>query len=254
MNDYHSTLVTFSFNGNSYTQSYTPAIRTPGYWVAGMKSYYTTNSFPNITTKNNIFTYSVVGIAGPWKTITIPTGVYGLLDLNTYIQGAITANGDIGANISLNYNISNLGSTMSITAPYAVDYTVPNSLNTVVGFSAQIYGPGNYTSQNIMEITNNTDIYVWMDCVVYNNSRVNGNYASLIGTIPINVPPGVILSNTISVPTYVKLNGNREISQITVTLRDKNGNLLNNSNEIFTMTVEFRDDTSFYRDRVSLGY
>ena len=56
---------------------------------ANLETYY---SIPNISNKNNTFTYSTNG-GVDWHDITIPTGSYDITDINDVIQSEMKSNG-----------------------------------------------------------------------------------------------------------------------------------------------------------------
>ena len=118
-------------------------------------------SFPNVTEKNNIFRYSN---GSEWVEILIPKGAYELSQINAFIQKEI---GNIKDSISLTANINTLKCIMTISGHYKVDFTVPNSINTVLGFDAKKYTIGIHESENIVNIIHINSIYVHNNLIAH---------------------------------------------------------------------------------------
>ena len=77
-----------------FTKKFNPPIqlkKNRPYEIAlvNLETYY---SIPNISNKNNTFTYSANGGAD-WNDITIPTGSYDIDDINDVIQREMKSNG-----------------------------------------------------------------------------------------------------------------------------------------------------------------
>src|SRR5271170_8125327 len=82
-------------------------------YEAALLSLDTYNSIPNITSKNNIFSYSTDN-GETWKTIAFDTGAYELVAINNEMKRQLIANGDMESAISITANVSRLTSIVNI--------------------------------------------------------------------------------------------------------------------------------------------
>lgn len=204
-----------------------------------LTGYNTTNSFPNVNASNNIFTYSPTG-AAPWTTITLRKGVYSFVDINSTIKASISANGDDPDAITLEPNVTILGSTMTITGTYSVDFTVQNSINSIAGFNSQVYGAGVHLSESIMQITKIKNIVITLS--ICTPQTFNGRSRQYIYSLPINVAPGHVMANEIGEAKYIPtVNGT--FSNVTVQLQDENGAILDNMGEDFSISLHIKSNT-----------
>ena len=146
--------------------------------LINLETYY---SFANITTSNNNFRY-FNGTTN--KTITLSVGAYDINDINTAIQNGMKANGDWDNTNSAYYitilpNAPTLGSIINISnANYTIDFTVQNSLATLLGFNSGILTSGLNISPNIVDIIHINSIYV--NCDIIKGSYANGSISSFI--------------------------------------------------------------------------
>ena len=130
-------------------------------------------SFPNITEKNNVFRYSN---GGEWFDIKLPKGAYELAQINDALKKGM---GD-STSIVITSDIITLRCILTIQGNYKVDFTVPNSLNTVLGFDAQKYTKGRHESENLVKIININSIYVHNNLI--SHSYIDGGLHPVIYT------------------------------------------------------------------------
>ena len=143
-------------------------------WAVGLLSLETYNSVPNITDKNNVFTYSTDSGA-TWKTIRLATGSYEINQINSEIQRLMKLNGDSGIEISINYY--SLGSIVDITSPtYQVDFRVDNSLASTLGFENVILTQDYNISPKIVKILTVNSVLV--NCSIIGNSYLKSSPVS----------------------------------------------------------------------------
>src|SRR5208337_5518490 len=114
-------------------------------YEAALLSLDTYNSIPNIEEgKSNAFKYYNGEV---WKTIKLSTGSYELNSINDEIKRQIIANGDSESALDITANVSTLRSIVSIDDPnYKVDFGVPNSIGSVLGFETISDRCGEYRS------------------------------------------------------------------------------------------------------------
>jgi hypothetical protein len=155
------------------------------------------NTSPNISPafNNNVFTFTTLQAPAGTYTIDIPAGLYSLEGLNTYISSQIV-------NLGLPSNLISIGgdfATQSSIVLFAfagdsVDFTVPNSVRTVLGFNSEvILAPSNdysFYSENAAAFNRNNS-YIIASNLVSQGIPVNNQSAGIIALVPINVTPGL---------------------------------------------------------------
>ena len=152
----------------------------------------TWNSFANVTPSNNKFRYSVDG-GNTWKLIEIETGAYQLEEINEEMQRLMEVNGD-SLVITILANTSTLKSIIDIThKDYKIDFTIPNSLRSILGFHSVILSYGRSISNTIVNIIDFNSIFVNCDCI--SGSYVNGISSPVIYSFGPKVPPGDRIAN-----------------------------------------------------------
>ncbi len=118
-------------------------------------------SFPNISEKNNQFKFTD-GVAT--HEIFIETGGYELVQLNAYIQTRMEELGYPKDSITIKSNPHTLKAVLEIKKGFVVIFTEPNSIASLLGFSAKLYGTGNedmvFEGQSIVKIISLNSIYV----------------------------------------------------------------------------------------------
>jgi hypothetical protein len=190
------------------------------------------NTSPNISPafNNNVFTFTTLQVPAGTYTINIPAGLYSLEGLNTFLSNQIV-------NLGLPANLITIGgdfATQKTILTFAfsgdsVDFTVPNSVRTVLGFNSQILtAPSNnfsFYSDNVAAFNRNNS-YIIASNIVSQGIPVNNQSSGIIATVPINITPG---SQIVYQPQNViwfdmsELIGN---SKLNMTFRLLNQNLL----------------------------
>jgi len=175
-----------TFNTNDFTQNIYPPIQLDEDWQVGLMNFGVYNNIQNITAKNNVFKYSVDNGA-TWTTILLAPGSYETDTINSEINRLMTINGDTGITISA--NTITLGSVVNITpATTKVDFTVANSLASLLGFTSVVLSAGYNVSPNPVNI--NTINHILVNCDIIGNSYLNGAPFPSIYSFPINVNTG----------------------------------------------------------------
>jgi len=121
---------------------------------------------------------------------------------------------------------------MKTAANVSIDFTYPNSINTILGFDSSFYGGSTsekYTSRNDIDILSVNSIYV--NCDLITNSYVNGVAAPVIYSFFPNVAPGYKVVERPHNLIYLPVN-KTFINNVTVWLTDQNGNILNFKGQI----------------------
>ena len=203
-----------------------------------MDVYY---SFPNIDATNNNFRYSPDdGLS--WVNIYIPEGCYEVVDINNYIQRTMKENGHYDtANekycVDLYPNRNTLKSVLNVASNYKLDFSIENSIRSVLGFEKQIYGSGRNESENIVNITSISSLRITSDII--GASYSNGSQENIIYSFFPNVGPGYKIiekpTNLIYLPITLKT-----ISSMETKLTDQNGKLINLRGEELTLRFHVR--------------
>lgn len=209
-------------------------------YEAALLSLDTYNSIPNITeNKNNIFTYSTDD-GDSWKTITLNTGAYELQAISNEIKRQIITNGDDENAFNITANISRLTSIVNIeNSSYKIDFSVNNSIGSVLGFNKLIIGHGYNESSNIVNIMQINSILVNIDIIM--GSYVRGSQSPTLYSFYPNVSPGYkIVERPNPSLIYYPLS-RHDISRMRVWLTDQNGDSIDLRGETVTIRMHVRE-------------
>jgi len=207
-----------------FTYKFERSIELPSldYEVAlvDIETYY---SFPNVSSDNNHLRFSTDG-GNNWRVMVIPTGAYSIKALNTEINDQLSAAGHRNK-IQIRGIEATLRCEMKISDGVTVDFTYPNSINTILGFDSDLYhGAAKYISRNDIDILSVNSIYI--NCDLITNSYVNGIPAPVIYSFFPNVAPGYKVVEKPYNLIYLPVN-KTFINSVTVWLTDQKGNILN---------------------------
>jgi hypothetical protein len=227
--------LTVTDNKSEFTVEYSCPIHLDNdkqYEIAliNLETYY---SFPNITEKNNKLKYYN---GGTWKTITIPTGAYEIEAIDKLIKLNLKRNGDKETGIKLLANVNTLQSILDLEPGYKVDFTLANSLNTVLGFENKIY-EGIHESERVVDILQVNAILVHLNII--KDSYLNGNTTPVIYSFFPDTEPGrKIIENPVK-PVYLPI-GLNVLSTLHFRITDQDDNLLDLRGERITMRFHIR--------------
>jgi len=228
-------------NKSDFTTCHNSVILDPSKnYEAALLSLDTYNSIPNITEgKNNLFSYSRDD-GKTWKIIALDTGAYELAAINNEIKRQLIANGDSESAITVTANVSRLTSIVSIeNSSYRVDFSIPNTIGSVLGFGRVQIGPGYNESPYIVDIMQVNSILVNIDIIM--GSYVNGFPSPTIYSFYPNVPPGYkIVERPNPSLIYYPLS-RHDISRMRVWLTDQQGNLIDLRGETITIRIYVRE-------------
>ena len=236
-------MTTFILTGNTsdFTTCHNSVILDPNKnYEAALLSLDTYNSIPNITQgKNNLFPYSPDD-GKTWKIIALNTGAYELAAINNEIKRQLIANGDSDSAITVTANVSRLTSIVSIEdSSYKVDFSVPNTIGSVLGFDRVMIGFGYNESSNIVNIMQVNSILVNIDIIM--GSYVNGSPSPTMYSFYPNVAPGYkIVERPNPSLIYYPLS-RHDISRMRVWLTDQQGNLIDLRGETITIRIYLRE-------------
>ena len=234
---------TFILTGtkSDFTTKYSPTIHLDPlkkYEVA-LLSVDLFNSIPNVTPKNNVFKYSVDD-GNSWKTIELATGAYELAAINLELQRLLTERGDFDNTFAITPNISKLTSIIEVSKPlFKIDFGVPNSIGTVLGFVNEVISQGYNESPKIVNIIQINSILVNTDII--SGSYVNGNQFSTMYSFYPNVAPGFkVVERPIPSLTFFPLSRSN-IESIRIFLTDQDLNPIDLRGETITVRLAMRE-------------
>lgn len=209
-------------------------------YEAALLSLDTYNSIPNITEgKNNIFRYSSDN-GKTWKTVALNTGAYELAAINNEIKRQLLVNGDSDIAVTITGNVSRLTSIVSIeNQSYKVDFNVPQSIRSILGFEAMVIGYGYNESSNIVNIMQVNSILVNIDIIM--GSNVNGLPSPTIYSFYPNVAPGYKIVERPNPALIYYPVSRHDISRMRVWLTDQNDNLIDLRGETITIRIHVRE-------------
>lgn len=154
------------------------------------------NTSPNISPafNNNVFTFTTTQAPAGTYTINIPEGLYSLNGLNTYLSSQFVNLGLPSTLFSLGGDFATQSTILLVEfSGDSVNFTVPNSVRTVLGFNSEILtAPSNnfsFFSENPAEFNRNNS-YIIASNFVSQGIPVNNQSAGIIATVPIDVAPG----------------------------------------------------------------
>src|SRR5271156_2372665 len=206
----------------------------------------TYNTYYNVTLTNNNFSYT--NPVGAVRTFQITPGAYQVSDINAYIQLQMLAYGDYTTNTSTNTNTYGINITpnlntskciITLITGYSVNFTIANSIRTILGFNSEVINAAANTSENIIQIQNFNILCV--NCDLVSNSYVNSTSSNVLRVIsntlvPVGYKIIVEPTNQIFLPIKYKTG----FSDFRVWISDENGNPINFNGETITITLLIR--------------
>lgn len=205
-----------------------PALDTSdGSYEIGLVDLSTYNSIPNIEKGvNDMFHYDRNSV------VTIDEGSYEIGDIEKFITDHIEA----GVSFSLTANNNTLKSHIKCNKD--IHFEKSGSIASLLGFGAVKLDAGKaHTSNNPVDIIKVNTIKV--DCNLVRGSFDNGREGHVIHEFYPSVPPGYKLVEVPRTVIYLPVNVQR-ISNITISLRDQDGNLISLRDEKVTLRLHLR--------------
>jgi hypothetical protein len=222
------TMLSLSGRGSCITKDFFPPIDvSQGDWEIGLIDLMTFHSIPNIEAgKNNEFYYGD-------KSIAIDEGAYEIEDLETALKAKV------GSDVELELKANNNTLKSEIKCSQRIDFTKPGTLASLLGFDNKVLDAGiKHISDRTVSIINVNVIRV--ECNIVRGSYDNGREGHVIHEFYPNVGPGYKIVETPNTIIYLPVNV-RRISNITVTLKDQNGDRINLRNENISIRLHMRE-------------
>ena len=126
---------------------------------------------------------------------------------------------------------------MTISNHVQVDFDIPNSIRTVLGFDAHIYKKGRHLSEHTVNIMKVNSIFVHTNII--GSTYVNGSENPVIYSFFPNVAPGAKIVVEPRVLIYLPVSISL-ISRLTSWLTDQNNQPLNLRGEELTIKYHLR--------------
>ena len=197
--------------------------------LLNLETYY---SFPNINKTNNKLNYRVSGGA-EWKSVVIPKGSYEIKSIGDVIAKQVGSN-----DIILRPNLNTLKCILCISGTYEVDFSVKDSIRTVLGFDAKIYTKGTHSGEHSVNILQINSILVHTDIIT--STYQDGKMEPIIYSFFPNVSPGekivAVQKNLIYAPVTTDT-----IYRMTTWLTDQDNNKLDLRGEVLTVRYHLRE-------------
>lgn len=209
---------------------YPPLELTDGDYVLGLVDLTTYNSIPNIEKGvNDKFYYGS-------QEITIEEGSYEIEAIEHYIRGKIHVTDGTSAPFLLKANNNTLKTEIKSNVP--IDFTKPNTIGPLLGFSSQVLKPRQrHTSDSPVNIVRVDTIRV--ECNIVRGAYVDGKESHLIHEFYPLVEAGYKIVVQPQTVIYLPVNTKR-ISTISVALRDQDGRLLNLRGESLSVRLHLK--------------
>ena len=143
--------------------------------------------------------------------------------------------------IILKPNKNTFQTIMTISGAVQVDFNIPNSIRTVLGFDAKIYPKGRHLSEHTVNIMRVNSIFVHTN--VIGSTYVNGSESPVIYSFFPDIPPGgkIIVEPRVLIYLPVSIS---VISRLTSWLTDQNNVPLNLRGEELTIKYHLRRCTN----------
>ena len=214
-----------------------PSLKGPKMSLVKKKNLMKSNSYhsiPNVDKKNNKIQISL-DAGTSWNDLTFAVGCYERKDINAELQVVVLGGKQEG--IILKPNKNTFQTIMIITANVQVDFTVPQSIRTVLGFDSKVYKKGRHLSEHSVDIMRVNSIFVHMD--VIGSTYVNGSQTPVIYSFFPDMRPGgkIIVQPRVLIYLPISLSA---ISRLTSWLTDQNNEALNLRGEELTIKYHLR--------------
>jgi hypothetical protein len=213
----------------------------------GLKSLYMYYSIPNISNKNNNFRYRVYN---EWRDINLESGSYEIENIETRIQNqmksvlfydnSVTQTENEAVNIpliSIKPDFSTGKSIIEIPEDCELDFTIENSIGSVLGFDKKILKTGIHISDNLVNIMSINSLNVC--CSIAQGSIVNGKASNRLFTFFPDVLPGEKINKEPNNIVYYPVVGNK-IEKIKVELVDEDGHIIDNRGDEVTIILSLK--------------
>ena len=195
-------------------------------YVLGLIELLTFHSIPNIDERNNKITVD-------GQDVIIPTGSYEIEDIDSYILGSLA---DSGITFSLQANNNTLQSTIKCSGQ--IDFRGGYSIGPLLGFHKDtlLVDELNISDSPVKILKVNI---IRVDCNITSGAYINGESAHTIHEFFPSVPPSFKIIEAPSPVIYLPISVKR-IDNITLTLVDQDGELINFRGEVISVRLHIK--------------
>lgn len=242
--------LTLSLSGNSsvLTANYFPPIELENReYVCGLIDLQTFNSIPNVDIHNNCFHFiherGFVNSAKNLRVskrehdslcqIKIPVGSYEIDDIFKLLSKVLGE-----CSVAFELKVNNKTLKCEVSCSHAIDFSEPNSIGSLLGFSKRILAPNVLQESDIP-----VDIFrvnaLRIECSITTGAYMNDKPTHTIHEFCPTVPPGYkiieVPHNVIYLPVVV-----RTIRTLTIKIVDQNNQLVNFNGETITIRIHIK--------------
>lgn len=224
---------------DNFTVNFSPSVPIPGNWTVALQSASLWYSWFNISPDYNNQTFRYYN-GSVWKNITITSGLYGLPDINTFIQAQMKANGDYTAGspdvfyITLSPDYNTFKCLITVSGGYQVDLTVGN-LYLLLGFNPIVVTTSQEGVNNV-NITNGVDkVLIHVDCVT--GSYTGTTTSDVIYGFSPNVQPSSLIEIVPYQLVSLPVNKSGYLNYLRVYVTDQQNRRLNLNGETVSLSL-----------------
>lgn len=222
-----SLTLTITGNKSIIHSDYIPALNLDdGNYECGLKYFSVFNSIPNITNKNNVFSYGINN-----NPVIIPNGVYDLEDLNEYLQNKLST-----CRFQIVPNNNTLSCSLFCTQ--TINFDIENTIGTLLGFP-NVKLEANKWHESSLPINILPVAVIRIECDLIKGSYTNGVPTHSIYDFVTNVPPGHRFLEVPNNITYFPIS-KKYIPTVTINIVDLEGNCIDFRNEVINLSLHIR--------------
>lgn len=228
---------------DNFSVDFSPSVPINGNWELALESLSIWYSWYNVSSDygNNTIRYNNGSV---WRTVTFPSGLYSIDDLNTLLEEAMVANSDFSTgaggnvyyiNIAPNYNT--FKTRITVSNSYQVDLTVGN-LYSLLGFDSIIVTTTQEGVNNV-NITNGIDrVCVHLDCITGSWSGTKSS--DILYSFNADGAPSSLLQIKPYRLVYLPMTKSGFLNSIKIYITNQNGGRLNLNGETVTAQLILR--------------
>ena len=231
---------------DDFTISFASPITLSSDYEVTLLSLSYVNSIRNIDTSynNTTFRYSPDN-GSTWKTVTIPSGGYGLYDIDTYFKTVMKANNDYTAatptadeiyylSFSVNANVQRV--VLTVSNNYQFDFAT-GDFRLLIGAPASVIS-ATTTLTTAADLSRGISS-LYLNCDLVNGSTLNGVASQHIASFTPDVPPGILGLFTPTSRYYMPISV-RSIQRIRVYFTDQDARPVSFFGEAVTVDLHLR--------------